>query len=104
MKRAIREKTQETADDDFSLNMFLLMQYDDPGFTVESGVDLPFVMCREKRNAQTDVCVVNKKQIFLIVQEDKQCVGAGIQKQSLWQRLSPPSTRTTFAGLRVNCH
>jgi hypothetical protein len=77
MKQAMVIEPKESVVDDFSRNLFQLMRYDDPGFSVRCNVDLTFFMCEEQRHAQTDVCVVDDKQILLIIQEDKRCVNAG---------------------------
>jgi hypothetical protein len=80
MKLARMNGPTESAIFDFSLAVLQLMHYDDPGFVARSHVDIPLVMCGEWRNAQTDLCVVDKHEFLLIVQEANRIVGpAGLE-------------------------
>jgi hypothetical protein len=77
MTEAMRSASTESAVLDFAQAVLQLMRYDNPGFLVRSRVDIPFLMCGKWRNAQTNLCVVNKHEVLLLVQEDKQFADMG---------------------------
>jgi hypothetical protein len=81
MQRAMRGTTTlESAVDDFAQTLLRLMRYDDPGFVVQSRMDLAFIMCDVKCLVQTDVCLLDND-ILLI--EDKRYVDATDPKAQL---------------------
>jgi hypothetical protein len=59
--------------DNFALRLFSLMGYERMGdCLLKFNVDLSFKMCHSKCKAQTGICVMDRRHILLVVQEDKQ--------------------------------
>ncbi|KAF8509299.1 hypothetical protein BU17DRAFT_32085, partial [Hysterangium stoloniferum] len=58
--------------DDFARELFLIMRYKTNKRLLRTRHSIPLVICGENSNAQTDICLIQKKREFLlIVQDDK---------------------------------
>lgn len=62
---------QESAVDDFAVELLWMMGYAKRPRLVRSHMDIDFDICGEDRRAQIDVCVVDDIHILLLVQENK---------------------------------
>ena len=70
---AMIPEKDETAVDDFAVELFRLLGYVRRQRVARTRADLPLFICGEMRYAKTDVCIVDRSQndILLLVQEDK---------------------------------
>jgi len=63
---------QESMVDDFAREILSYMDYDTIGRIIGTRHSLGFVICGENRKAQTDVCIMRRKEeLLLLLQEDK---------------------------------
>lgn len=65
---------EESAVDDFALQLFLLLGYANRRREVRTRKDLPLFVCGQRSHAKTDVCIVDisdPSHVVLLVQEDK---------------------------------
>jgi len=64
---------EESAVDDFAMHLLRTMGYAGRaiGRDLRSRKDIPFLICGEWKHAKTDVCVIDRREILLLVQEDK---------------------------------
>jgi|SRR5712671_747800 len=63
--------TEESAVDDFAVNLFRSLNYTGIGRVARTRKDIPLFICGELRHAKTDVCILDDSDILLLVQEDK---------------------------------
>jgi hypothetical protein len=69
---AMTPEIGETAVVDFAVVLFKVLGYSRRERVARTRVDIPFFICGEVRHAKTDVCLVDRNDIFLfVVQEDK---------------------------------
>ncbi|KAF9513464.1 hypothetical protein BS47DRAFT_1372544 [Hydnum rufescens UP504] len=70
---AMRAQDDETAVDDFVVELFRVLGYVRRERIARTWVDLSLLICGENRHAKTDVCIVDgsRNDILLLVQEDK---------------------------------
>ena len=61
----------ESAVDNFAAQLLRGLEYDDNNRIVFIQHAIPFLICGETSVAQTDVCVMDKDEILLLLQEDK---------------------------------
>ncbi|KAI9510940.1 hypothetical protein F5148DRAFT_481720 [Russula earlei] len=62
---------EESAVDDFAVNLFRVLSYTGIGRVARTRKDIPLFICGELRHAKTDVCILDDSDILLLVQEDK---------------------------------
>jgi hypothetical protein len=62
---------EESAVDDFAAKLLRTLHYSPMGKVIRARKDIPLVICGENRHAKTDVCILDKNEIILLVQEDK---------------------------------
>lgn len=62
---------QESAVDDFAIELLKTLGYARRPRVVRSRVDIPLFICGEQHHAKTDVCIVDTDEILLLIQEDK---------------------------------
>jgi hypothetical protein len=62
---------QESARDNFSAKLLEKLGYDDGDRIIFPRHSLPFVICGITSQAQTDLCVMDDREILLLLQEDK---------------------------------
>ena len=63
--------TQESATDDFTAHLLKILGYAPRPRVIRTRNDIPFLICGEYRKARTDVCILSRDGINLVVQEDK---------------------------------
>jgi len=70
---------EESAVDDFAMQLLRTMGYAGRavGRDLRSRKDIPFLICGEWRHAKTDVCIMDRNEILLLVQEDKRHMEPG---------------------------
>ena len=65
----------ETAVDNFASQLLQALGYDDESRIVFIRQSIPFIICGANSVAQTDVCVMDKNEILLLLQVDKRLTG-----------------------------
>jgi hypothetical protein len=70
---------EESAVDDFAMQLLRTMGYAGRaiGRDLRSRKNIPFLICGEWKHAKTDVCVMDRSEILLLVQEDKRHMEPG---------------------------
>jgi hypothetical protein len=64
-------ETEESAVDDLAAELLRLLGYRGQGRVIRIHKDIDLFMCGNYTKAETDVCVLDKNKIFLLLQEDK---------------------------------
>jgi hypothetical protein len=74
MEDAMAPCADKSAVDNFSIELFRLMRYHNfgLGYSARFSVNFAFRMCHRDSIVQTDVCVMDRNNLCLVVQEDKQ--------------------------------
>ncbi|KAH7885666.1 hypothetical protein F5I97DRAFT_1936695 [Phlebopus sp. FC_14] len=80
----------ETAVDDFAVNLFRALRYNRAGWAVKTITDIPLLICGEQRHAKTDVCVVNHSGIQHLDRQERVLHG-----------ITMSGTSPTFYKIRV---
>lgn len=65
------KETEESAVDDLAAELLRLLGYRGEGRVIRVHKDIDLFMCGNYTKAETDVCVLDKSKIFLLLQEDK---------------------------------
>jgi len=66
------EPIEESAVGDFAVLLLRGMGYNSRGREIRTRIDIPLVICGDRRHAKIDVCIVDRNRILLLIQEDKQ--------------------------------
>jgi hypothetical protein len=61
----------ENAVDDFACELLRMLKFKKIGQVIGTRRDIKMVMCGKNTHAKTDVCIIDKKGIFFLIQEDK---------------------------------
>jgi hypothetical protein len=61
----------ESAIDDFASRLLEILKFNRIGQVIGTRRDIKMVMCGKNTHAKTDVCIIDKKGIFFLIQEDK---------------------------------
>ncbi len=71
------EPNEESAVGEFAVTLFGILRYTNMGSRRFSRTrkNLQFMSCGEERIATTDVCIMDRRRIFLLVQEDRRRLG-----------------------------
>jgi hypothetical protein len=66
--------SEESAVDDFAHELLRILKFKKVGQVIRTRKDIKMTMCGKDTHAKTDVCIVEKGGIFLLVQENKSYV------------------------------
>jgi hypothetical protein len=62
---------EESAVDDFASKLLRTLHYCPRGRLIRTRKNIPLVICGENRYVKTDVCILGRNEIILLIQEDK---------------------------------
>jgi hypothetical protein len=87
---------EESAVDDFAIQLLRTMGYEGRamGRDLRSRKDIPLLICGEWRHANTDVCIISRDEILLLIQEDKRHLELGDPR--------PPLIAEAIAAVQYN--
>ena len=63
--------SEESAVDDFAAHILRMLDYDNQDRRIRTRKEIPFIMSGCRVDAKTDVCVMDRADYLLLVQEDK---------------------------------
>ena len=66
-----RKPREESAVEDFAVHLLGLLDYVPRSRMAHTRADILLTICGQERHTKTDVCIVDSKEVLLLVQEDK---------------------------------